>query len=45
MSVFKLLLGAGAYVNKCDRSGCTPVFKAAFHGRPILIELLTKSGC
>ena len=41
---YQVLLHAGAYINKCDRNGCTPVYKAAFHGRPSLIELLAKAG-
>ena len=40
----QLLLNAGAYINKCDRNGCTPIYKAAFHGRPALIELLARAG-
>ena len=38
------LLSAGAYIDKCDRHGCTPIYKAAFHGRAMLIELLSRTG-
>ena len=44
MHFLQVLLKAGAYINKCDRNGCTPVFKAAFHVRPAQIELLSRAG-
>lgn len=44
VGVYQVLLRAGAYINKCDKNGCTPIYKAAFHGRPTLIELLARAG-
>ena len=44
LKYFQVLLDASVYINRCDRNGCTPVYKAAFHGRPALIEILTRSG-
>lgn len=44
IEIIEVLLNAGAYINKCDRMGCTPVYKAAFHGRPFLIEQLSRAG-
>ena len=42
--MLQLLVDAGAYINKCDRMGCTPVYKAAFHGRSSLIDFLSRAG-
>ncbi|WAR22633.1 FEM1C-like protein [Mya arenaria] len=32
---------AGADINMTDRNGCTPLYKAAYHGRPVLVDILT----
>lgn len=41
---FKILLRFGAAVNRTDRNGCTPLYKAAYHGRPVLVDILVKAG-
>jgi len=38
------LLKAGADFNMTDRNGCTPLYKAAYHGRPVLVDILTQAG-
>ena len=39
-----MLIDFGAEVNRTDRNGCTPLYKAAYHGRPILVDMLVKAG-
>jgi ankyrin repeat protein len=40
----QMLLQYGAAVNRTDRNGCTPLYKAAYHGRPVLVDMLVKAG-
>ncbi|XP_074641360.1 uncharacterized protein LOC141899106 [Tubulanus polymorphus] len=44
VNVAKILLAAGAQVNLTDSFGNSPLYKAAFHGRPHLIQLLLDAG-
>jgi ankyrin repeat protein len=37
-------LKAGADINMTDRNGCTALYKAAYHGRPVLVDILTQAG-
>lgn len=39
-----MLVQYGAAVNRTDRNGCTPLYKAAYHGRPVLVDMLVKAG-
>ena len=40
----QMLVQYGAAVNRTDRNGCTPLYKAAYHGRPVLVDMLVKAG-
>lgn len=40
----QILVQYGAAVNRTDRNGCTPLYKAAYHGRPVLVDMLVKAG-
>ena len=42
--LFQILIKAGAKINLTDRNECTPLYKAAFHGRPVLLDMLLKAG-
>lgn len=44
VDISHMLLQYGAAVNRTDRNGCTPLYKAAYHGRPVLVDMLVKAG-
>ncbi|RUS78981.1 hypothetical protein EGW08_013238 [Elysia chlorotica] len=39
-----ILIRNGASINRTDKYGCTPLYKAAFHGRVTLVDMLLKEG-
>lgn len=44
VDISMMLVQYGAAINRTDRNGCTPLYKAAYHGRPILVDMLVKAG-
>lgn len=44
LSIMKMLIDAGAYINQKDKNKCTPLHLQTYLGRPKLVKMLMDSG-